>query len=128
MAALLGRPLPTCTGFCADFPSLTVLRHRRHTARQSACHPCDRHRPSRNPCAGFLSGRPDLGQLVVTQGSGGQLGGRMIAAALAAALVLAPAASRAADVLTAPPPPPAAAAVMVPALYDPTRWEVRFGG
>ena len=52
---------------------------------------------------------------------------RFVAATFAAALLLAPAVARAADVLAAP-PPPAAAAVMVPELYDPTRWEVRFGG
>ena len=54
--------------------------------------------------------------------------GRFFAAIFAAALLLAPAVGRAADVLAAPSPPPAAAAVVVPELYDPTRWEVRFGG
>ena len=53
--------------------------------------------------------------------------GRFFAAVFATAL-LAPAVGRAADVLATPPPPPAAAAVVVPELYDPTRWEVRFGG
>jgi lipid A 3-O-deacylase len=54
---------------------------------------------------------------------------RIVAAAFAVALLFAPVVSRAADVLVAPPPPPAArAAVVVPELYDPTRWEVRFGG
>jgi lipid A 3-O-deacylase len=57
-----------------------------------------------------------------------QVRGRIIAAAFAAALCLAPGVSRAADVLIAPPPAPARAAVVVPDLYDPTRWEVRFGG
>ena len=52
----------------------------------------------------------------------------IFAAIFAAALLFAPAVSRAADVLTAPSPPPATAAVVVPELYDPTRWEVRFGG
>jgi lipid A 3-O-deacylase len=49
------------------------------------------------------------------------------AALAAAALVLLNAAPvRAADVLYHPPPP--AAAVVQPELFDPTRWEVRFGG
>jgi hypothetical protein len=56
------------------------------------------------------------------------LAGRFFAAVFGTALLLASAVSRAADVLAAPPPPPAAAAVVVPDLYDPTRWEIRFGG
>jgi hypothetical protein len=54
--------------------------------------------------------------------------GRVFAAAFGAALLLAPAAGHTADVLGPAPPPPAAAAVVVPDLYDPTRWEIRFGG
>jgi hypothetical protein len=67
-----------------------------------------------------------LGQLVRAQVAGG----RFFAALCAAALLFAPAFSRAADIVMGapPPPPPALAAVAVPALYDPTRWEVRFGG
>ena len=65
-----------------------------------------------------------MGQLVRVQVTGG----RIFAAVCAAILLFAPAVSRAADVLMSPPSPPAAAAVMVPDLYDPTRWEVRFGG
>jgi lipid A 3-O-deacylase len=72
----------------------------------------------------FRKGRRNLGQLVRAQ-----VRNRIIVAAFAAALLFAPTVSRAADVLVAPaPPPPARAAVMVADLYDPTRWEVRFGG
>ena len=54
--------------------------------------------------------------------------GRIVAGAFGAALLIAPAPVRAADVLSPTPLPHAAAGVMVPALYDPTRWELRFGG
>ena len=56
---------------------------------------------------------------------------REVVAAVGAAIVLLLGAvqARAADILySPPPPPPAQAAVMVADLYDPTRWEVRFGG
>jgi lipid A 3-O-deacylase len=55
--------------------------------------------------------------------------GILAAAFIAVAGLFAAIPARAADVLNAPPVlPPAAAAVVVPELYDPTRWEVRFGG
>lgn len=66
------------------------------------------------------SGRPVREQVLIR---------RCFSALLAAILLAVPALARAADVLYPPPvPPPAAAAVVVPELYDPTRWEVRFGG
>jgi lipid A 3-O-deacylase len=73
----------------------------------------------------FRSCWQTLGQLVRAQVTGW----RFLAAIFAAIVLSLPAKTRAADIVIGPPPViPAAAAVMVPELYDPTRWEVRFGG